>query len=258
MSQSANSETEQISGMEDVYFKLLRRYDNLPPISNEEEAKLVKEAVRGSSTAKEELIGRHLKTTIRIARRFLPTYSNTFPDIVQAGLEDLIGKSAEKFDSSVNDSFDAFYASRVQGVMKNLINQEDNPLNSHRCQEDLNQVERLEIKLGHTPRAHEIHHHLRSVGEETARSLASIYPSKHSLSLDEPVPGHEEEIDTLEDYVADSRDQFQDILTKETFSKLAEIMTLCLTPKEQMTLRAEYGFNGTQETSGAEIARHAV
>jgi RNA polymerase sigma-B factor len=153
----------------------------------------------GDTSAREELIGRHLPLVRSLARRYAGR-GEALEDIEQVGAIGLI-KAIDRFELEREVSLATYATPNVVGEIKRHFRDKGWAIRVPRALQELNAsmsgaIERLTSKLGHSPTVAEIAADLKTTPEEVleAMEVGSAY-STVSLSTG---PAGEEELDPLE------------------------------------------------------------
>ncbi|MET0835894.1 MAG: sigma-70 family RNA polymerase sigma factor, partial [Thermoleophilaceae bacterium] len=154
---------------------------------------------RGDTTAREELIERHLPLVRSLARRYAGR-GEALEDIEQVGAIGLI-KAIDRFELAREVSLATYATPNVVGEIKRHFRDKGWAIRVPRALQELNAsmsgaIERLTARLGRSPSIAEIAEELKTSPEEVleAMEVGSAY-STVSLSTG---PGGEEDLDPLE------------------------------------------------------------
>jgi RNA polymerase sigma-B factor len=171
-----------------------------PERAREEDRELLRRYHKdGDTTAREELIERHLPLVRSLARRYAGR-GESLEDIEQVGAIGLI-KAIDRFELEREVSLATYATPNVVGEIKRHFRDKGWAIRVPRALQELNAsmsgaIERLTARLGHSPSIAEIAEDLKTTPEEVleAMEVGSAY-STVSLSVG---PSGDEELDPLE------------------------------------------------------------
>jgi RNA polymerase primary sigma factor len=241
--------------VEDAMKAWLKEIAKIPLLTPEEEVELAKRIEEGDMDAKRRMIEANYRLVISIAKkkmgRGLP-----FADLIAEGHLGLI-KAVEKFDWRKGFKFSTYATWWIrQAISRSIAEQARLVRVPVHMIENLHKLARaarqLSQRLGRKPTEEELSMETGLTIDEVRR-IMEISPDP--ISLDN-LTGEDDDTRVM-DFVADSdapspEEEVARCMQRE---KLEELISSCLTPREQLVIRLRYGFDSGFQRTLEEVGR---
>ncbi|BDC96732.1 MULTISPECIES: sigma-70 family RNA polymerase sigma factor [Treponema] len=231
----------------------LNEIRNIPLLSADEEASLVKEAAGGNKAARNKLVESNLRFVVKIAKEYV-NRGIEFEDLIDEGNAGLI-QAVNHFDPNAGVKFISYAVWWIrQSIMKALYEfGHEIRLPMNRANELVN-IEKARKLIGENKseaaQAKEIADML-GMDEGIVRNLMSV--SREMKSLDRNVRD-DAGSETFGELIADDKYKTPEDETMENalHEDMEEVLSN-LSPKEERILRLRYGFDGREPMSLKEV-----
>lgn len=231
----------------------LNEIRNIPLLSADEEASLVKEAAGGNKAARNKLVESNLRFVVKIAKEYV-NRGIEFEDLIDEGNAGLI-QAVNHFDPNAGVKFISYAVWWIrQSIMKALYEfGHEIRLPMNRANELVN-IEKARKLIGENKseaaQAKEIADML-GMDEGIVRNLMSV--SREMKSLDRNVRD-DAGSETFGELIADDKYKTPEDETMENalHEDMEEVLSN-LSPKEERILRLRYGFDGHEPMSLKEV-----
>ena len=231
----------------------LNEIRNIPLLSADEEASLVKEAAGGNKVARNKLVESNLRFVVKIAKEYV-NRGIEFEDLIDEGNAGLI-QAVNHFDPNAGVKFISYAVWWIrQSIMKALYEfGHEIRLPMNRANELVN-IEKARKLIGENKseaaQAKEIADML-GMDEGIVRNLMSV--SREMKSLDRNVRD-DAGSETFGELIADDKYKTPEDETMENalHEDMEEVLSN-LSPKEERILRLRYGFDGREPMSLKEV-----
>lgn len=231
----------------------LNEIRNIPLLSADEEASLVKEAAGGNKAARNKLVESNLRFVVKIAKEYV-NRGIEFEDLIDEGNAGLI-QAVNHFDPNAGVKFISYAVWWIrQSIMKALYEfGHEIRLPMNRANELVN-IEKARKLIGENKseaaQAKEIADML-GMDEGIVRNLMSV--SREMKSLDRNVRD-DAGSETFGELIADNKYKTPEDETMENalHEDMEEVLSN-LSPKEERILRLRYGFDGREPMSLKEV-----
>lgn len=231
----------------------LNEIRNIPLLSADEEASLVKEAASGNKAARNKLVESNLRFVVKIAKEYV-NRGIEFEDLIDEGNAGLI-QAVNHFDPNAGVKFISYAVWWIrQSIMKALYEfGHEIRLPMNRANELVN-IEKARKLIGENKseaaQAKEIADML-GMDEGIVRNLMSV--SREMKSLDRNVRD-DAGSETFGELIADDKYKTPEDETMENalHEDMEEVLSN-LSPKEERILRLRYGFDGREPMSLKEV-----
>jgi len=241
--------------IEDAMKAWLKEIANIPLLTPEEEVELAKRIEEGDMDAKRRMIEANFRLVISIAKkkmgRGLP-----FADLIAEGHLGLI-KAVEKFDWRKGFKFSTYATWWIrQAISRSIADQARLVRVPVHMVENLHKLTRaarqLMQRFGRKPTEEELSMETGLTIDEVRR-IMEISPDP--ISLDN-LTGEDEDTRVM-DFVADSDapSPEEEVARAMQREKLEELISSCLTPREQLVIRLRYGFDSGYQRTLEEVGR---
>ncbi len=239
--------TEDIVGM---YLKSIHH----PLLNPEEERTLFEEYGQGSETAKATIIERNLRLVVSIAKRRVGR-GLEFLDLIQEGSIGLI-KAVERFDITKGYKFSTYATWWIrQAIDRAIADYGSNIRKPVHMVETIHRLERIKRKLTNTllrePTIEEI---AQEAGMTKERVEEIFKMGMDTVSINQNI-GDEDDSE-LQDFIADSTDDYESVMNMELRQKLFEAMEGCnLSPREKTVIILRFGLDTGVSRTLEEVGR---
>lgn len=233
----------------------LREIGKIPLLSNEEEAELAKEIVKGSRKAKEKMVEANMRLVVSIAKRYSGRGLD-FLDLIQEGNTGLL-RAVEKFDPEKGFKFSTYATWWIrQAITRAIADQARTIRIPVHMVETINKVLRttrkLTTELNHEPSVEEIAKEL-DMDVDKVEYVMRIKQDIASLDASVGRDGDDED-SVLGDFVEDEErvspeDSAANQILKE---QLAEIIAT-LSDREQKIIKMRFGIGGERPHTLEEV-----
>lgn len=233
----------------------LREIGKIPLLSNEEEAELAKEIVKGSRKAKEKMVEANMRLVVSIAKRYSGRGLD-FLDLIQEGNTGLL-RAVEKFDPEKGFKFSTYATWWIrQAITRAIADQARTIRIPVHMVETINKVLRttrkLTTELNHEPTIEEIAKEL-DMDVDKVEYVMRIKQDIASLDASVGRDGDDED-SVLGDFVEDEErvspeDSAANQILKE---QLAEIIST-LSDREQKIIKMRFGIGGERPHTLEEV-----
>ena len=225
----------------------------LPVLKEKQKEQLLKEAKKGNTIAREELINGNLRLVLSVIQRFTGRGEN-LDDLFQVGCIGLI-KSIDNFDITQNVRFSTYAVPMIIGEIRRYL-RDNNAVRVSRSIKDtayraMQIKERLMAERQEEPTVSEI---AKELGIATADVVVAMESIVNPMSLYDPVYSDGGDTIYVLDQLGDSNDDnnwLQEIALKESIKNLSEreknILSLrFMQGKTQMEVSKEIGISQAQ------------
>jgi len=241
--------------VEDAMKAWLKEIADIPLLTPEEEVELAKRIEEGDMDAKRRMIEANFRLVISIAKkkmgRGLP-----FADLIAEGHLGLI-KAVEKFDWRKGFKFSTYATWWIrQAISRSIADQARLVRVPVHMVENLHKLARaarqLMQRFGRKPTEEELSMETGLTIDEVRR-IMEISPDP--ISLDN-LTGEDDDSRVL-DFVADNDapSPEEEVARSMQREKLEELISSCLTPREQLVIRLRYGFDSGYQRTLEEVGR---
>ena len=228
------------------FFKDIDKYD-IP--SGDEQIQLAKEALAGNAKSRDKLITSNLRFVITCAKKYVGQ-GVPLIDLINAGNLGLC-LAVKNFDPDRGYKFLSFAVWYIRReILKEIYNTGRTIRYPITYISKITKVKKAYDNFITEKQRDPTEEELIQIANITQKQYDSVIMDKsYCQSLDNPIS--EDGSTTLEDTIADSTKDFNDIFTKETISQALKI----LNPKEYKVITEYYGLDGQEERPIKEIAK---
>lgn len=222
------------------------------PLSREAERRLACRARAGEDEAIQRLVGAHIGSVVRIARRYRHR-GIPLEDLVEEGVIGLL-EAVQRFDPSHDNKFLTYAVWWIRRSIVRYLSEGASLVRvpryrSRQFKNARREASRLATRMGRQPRSQELARELGCSPQEAARRLRS-YP--RPVSLDQPPPGWDRPLaQVFEDTTW--RDQEERLLHQEDLDRLRSALE-SLPDREHFVLRHRFGLEGREPRTLRDLA----
>jgi RNA polymerase primary sigma factor len=234
------------------YFKDLKRF---PPLTKEEETKLLTQVRSGSNKAKARLILANLRFVVAVAKRYKHINDVPFEDLIAVGNLGLM-RAAQRFDTEKNVRFISYAVWWIRQAMIQMVSSHGNPirlpLNRVHTGLKLRKLEEtLQKRLNRKPTLEELAEAAVMKPKDLRKFLREI-PTVVSMDT---TPVDPEEDLFLRDVITDNEaDPLLEAEKKSLEEELNGVLA-SLTERERIVLMHRFGLHETRSHTLEEIGK---
>ena len=234
------------------YFKDLKKF---PPLTLEEEAKVLKQVKAGNERAKSLLIRSNLRFVVAVAKKYRHINDVPFEDLIAVGNLGLM-RAAQRFDSDKSVRFISYAVWWIRQAMIQVVSSHGNPIRVplNRVHTGL-RLKKLEEKLTKHLNRKPTLEELAEAAVMRLRDLKKfIRDTPNVISMDSTPVDTDEDL-YLRDVITD--DTADPSLAAERHSLELELAGLLnhLSSKEKIVLMHRFGFNDIKSHTLEEIGK---
>ena len=230
------------------YLKELRKY---PPLSREEEQKILRKAKRGNQAAIDKIITSNLRFVVSVALEYQGR-GVPLADLIAEGNMGLM-EALKRFDEERGFKFISYAVWWIRQCILNALKRTSNVVMPANRQEDMDRMARrwgqMTQELGRVPALDEVASDMKISNQRAERALRCVRPD---LSLSAPVDtaGEQPLMNLLE---ADEEDPDQLVIYRDQSEFISRSLNDSLDPRERDVIRAYFGLDGDERRTLSDI-----
>ena len=232
------------------YLKELRKY---PPLSREEEQKVLRKAKRGDRAATDKIITSNLRFVVRVALEYQGR-GVPLADLIAEGNMGLM-EALKRFDEKRGFKFISYAVWWIRQGMLNALKRTSTVAMPANRQEDMDRMARrwgqMTQELGRVPTLDEVASDMQISNARAERALRCVRPDL-SLSMPVDTAGEQPLQNILE---ADEEEPDQLVMYRDRSEFVSRSINASLDTRERDVIRAYFGLDGDERRTLSEIGR---
>ncbi len=230
------------------YLKELRKY---PPLSREEEYKVLLKAKRGNQAAIDKIITSNLRFVVSVALEYQGR-GVPLADLIAEGNMGLM-EALKRFDEERGFKFISYAVWWIRQCILNALKRTSNVVMPANRQEDMDRMARrwgqMTQELGRVPTLDEVASDMKISNKRAERALRCVRPD---LSLSAPIDtaGEQPLMNLLE---ANEEDPDQLVIYRDQSEFILRSLNDSLDPREREVIRGYFGLDGGERQTLNEI-----
>ena len=241
LDEDLNLDFSGFTNVDDPVKMYLKDIGQVPLLTPEEEVELAKKVLEGDQDAKTRFCQANLRLVVSLAKRWAPTSSLSFLDLIQEGNMGLL-KAVEKFDYTKGWHFSTYATWWIRQAISRAVADQARtirlPVHMNETINRYNRVVRsLLQKLSREPTLEEI---AQEMGISESKVVEIQRVALEPISLETPVG--EEDDSRMSDFIEDTKASNPMELASQNLLREQILAALdTLTPREQQVIRERYG-----------------
>ncbi len=230
------------------YLKELRKY---PPLSREEEQRVLRKAKRGNQAAIDKVITSNLRFVVSVALEYQGR-GVPLADLIAEGNMGLM-EALKRFDEERGFKFISYAVWWIRQCILNALKRTSNVVMPANRQEDMDRMARrwgqMTQELGRVPTLDEVASDMKISNKRAERALRCVRPDL-SLSMPVDTAGEQPLQNILE---ADGEDPDQLVIYRDQSEFILRSLNDSLDPRERDVIRAYFGLDGDERRTLSDI-----